>query len=90
MVVSMEDAWNFCCVVLPGSTDEDPLIVVPTSLQMGWYESPPFFCAATETACNIANELRTNATPYHRTCWSTYASHWLAPSPPFALTTVNV
>jgi len=31
MVVSLEDAWNFC-YVLPGAADKDPLIVVPTSL----------------------------------------------------------
>ncbi len=29
-------------------------IVVPMSLQMGWVESPPYFCAATETSRNIA------------------------------------
>ena len=27
---------------------ETTKIVVPTSLQMGWIESPPFFCAASE------------------------------------------
>jgi len=62
MVVSMEDAWNFC-YVLPGTNNEDLLIVVPTSLQMGWCESPPFFCMATETARDIANKLRTSTTP---------------------------
>ncbi len=29
---------------------------LPTSLQMGWVESPPYFCAATETARDIATE----------------------------------
>ena len=29
-------------------------LVVPDALQMGWSESPPFFCAATETACDVA------------------------------------
>ena len=29
-------------------------LVVPTSLQMGWVESPPYFCAASETARDIA------------------------------------
>ena len=32
------------------------MIVVPTSLKMGWVESPPYFCAATETARDIAAE----------------------------------
>ncbi len=31
-------------------------IVVPTSLQMGWFESPPYFCAATETNRDIATQ----------------------------------
>jgi len=66
MVVSDDDAWNFC-YVLPGSPPENPIIVVPTSLQMGWCESPPFFCTATETARDLANELwiRPNPLPPH-------------------------
>jgi hypothetical protein len=31
-------------------------LVVPTSLQMGWVESPPYFCAATETSRDISTE----------------------------------
>jgi len=56
LVVSETDAWNFC-YVLPSEPDEEPLIVVPTCLQMGWCKSPAFFCSASETACNIAQEL---------------------------------
>ena len=29
-------------------------LVIPDVLQMGWSKSPPFFCAATETARDIA------------------------------------
>ena len=29
-------------------------LVVPTSLQMGWIESPPYFCAASETGRDAA------------------------------------
>jgi hypothetical protein len=29
-------------------------LVVPTSPQMGWVESPPYFCAASETARDVA------------------------------------
>ena len=36
--------------VLPQHPGEQVLIVVPTSLQIGWVESPQFFCAASETA----------------------------------------
>ena len=31
-------------------------LVVPTSLQMGWIESPPYFCAASETARDVGVE----------------------------------
>ena len=60
MVVNTEDAWHFCYSIPPASQDEDiddRIIVVPSSLQMGWAESPPFFCAATETARDIIDNL---------------------------------
>lgn len=47
------DEWNFC-YVLPQKPGATPKIVVPTSLQMGWVESPPYFCAASETGRDIA------------------------------------
>ncbi len=56
MVVSPEDAWHFCYTIPPASEEEDimdRLIVVPTSLQTGWRESPPYFCTATETARDV-------------------------------------
>ncbi len=31
-------------------------LVIPTSLQMGWVESSPYFCAAMETAREIASD----------------------------------
>jgi len=56
LVVSEEDSWNFC-YVLPRENDEDPIeIVRPTCLQMGWSESPPLFCTASETARDVAQE----------------------------------
>jgi hypothetical protein len=33
-----------------------PLVVSPLVLPMGWTESPPYFCAFTETGCDIANQ----------------------------------
>ncbi len=60
MVVSAEDAWNFCYPIPPKSPEEDildSLLVVPTALQMGWRESPPYFCTATETARDIIASL---------------------------------
>ena len=54
--VNPKDAWNFC-YALPPKTPNQSLdeieIVIPHALQMGWSESPPFFCAATETARDI-------------------------------------
>ena len=66
MAVSDDDAWNFC-YVLPSTSKEitnldDITIVVPNSLQMGWCESPPFFCSGTETARDVIADLINNDT----------------------------
>lgn len=47
------EEWNFA-YVLPQPEGEPIRLVVPTSLQMGWVESPPYFCAASETARDVA------------------------------------
>jgi len=47
------DEWNFC-YVLPQPPGAPILLVVPTSLQMGWVESPAYFCAASETGRDVA------------------------------------
>jgi hypothetical protein len=47
--------WNFA-YVLPSSHGQEPTLIVPTSLQMGWIESPPYFCAASETARDVAEK----------------------------------
>jgi hypothetical protein len=63
MRVSNEDAWNFCYVLpsLKSNIDEDDIeLVVPNSLQMGWCESPPFFCSGSETARDIIDSLLDN------------------------------
>ena len=60
MAVNDEAAWNFCYVLPsddPNVDIDDIQIVVPNSLQMGWCESPPFFCAGSETARDIIEEL---------------------------------
>jgi hypothetical protein len=46
------EEWNFA-YVLPQPAGEPVQLVVPTSLQMGWEESPPYFCTATETARDV-------------------------------------
>ena len=45
---------------MPSSAGPDPLLMVPTSLQMGWIESPAYFCAASKTARDVA-QTYTNA-----------------------------
>ena len=70
MAVSEADAWNFC-YVMPSDDENTPLddikIVVPTCLQMGWCESPPFFCAASETARDIIMALLSETSlPAHK------------------------
>ena len=69
MNVSEEDAWSFCYVMPtldPPTSLDDVQIVVPNCLQMGWCESPPFFCAASETARDvIATLLAETALPPH-------------------------
>ena len=62
------EEWNFT-YVLPQEEGKPITLVVPTSLQMGWVESPPYFCAATETAQDIATdyiETEMNSLPTHK------------------------
>jgi hypothetical protein len=47
------EEYNFA-YVLPQEAKKPTTLVVPTSLQMGLVESPPYFCAASETARDIA------------------------------------
>jgi len=42
-------------VVLPTDFGSEDLIALPLSLPMGWNQSPPFFCAYTETVADMAN-----------------------------------
>ena len=60
IAVSDKEAYNFAYVLpkLPDDTSDDIQIVIPSALQMGWTSSPPIFCAATETARDIAETLR--------------------------------
>ena len=63
MSVNEKDAWNFCYTIPnadPATSIDDTVIVVPTALQMGWAESPPFFCAGTETARDVIDDLITS------------------------------
>jgi hypothetical protein len=43
-------------VVLPKEEGEEAQLAFPLALPMGWVESPPYFCAVTETITDLANE----------------------------------
>jgi hypothetical protein len=43
-------------VVLPPLPGAPPLVGIPLVLPMGWKLSPPYFCAFTETAADLANQ----------------------------------
>jgi hypothetical protein len=45
--------WNFAYLLLQ-PLGSPVILVIPSLLQMGWVESPPFFCAATKTIHDIA------------------------------------
>ena len=48
-------------VILPMTTGK-PLVAIPLALPMEWIESPPYFTAVTETACDLMNAtLRASA-----------------------------
>ena len=67
MCVPEDDQMQFCYVLPPLPTSDstnptasldDVMLVVPAALQMGWTSSPAFFCAATETGRDVAEDLR--------------------------------
>ncbi len=49
------EEYNFA-YFLPKAAHKSSVLVIPTLLQMGWVESPSYFCAATETARDIATD----------------------------------
>jgi hypothetical protein len=62
------EEWNFA-YVLPQEDGMPTTLVIPTSLQMGWVESPPYFCAATETSRDVATkyaETKLNSLTPHK------------------------
>jgi len=80
LTVAPEDAWHFC-YVLPWLHDDDPIeLAVSTCLQMGWTESPPLFCTATETARDIGQERLRQPANSHHMPWNTTASQMTSTS----------
>ena len=49
-------------LVFPSEAGEEDLVAIPLTLPMGWKNSSPIFCTATETVSDLANEaLRAHA-----------------------------
>ena len=57
MVVPADEEWNFAYVLPKLHPDEPVQLVIPSALQMGWCDSPAYFCAASETARDVAETL---------------------------------
>ena len=48
-------------MIFPSGKEEEQMVAIPLTLPMGWKNSPPLFCTATETVADLANEaLRTH------------------------------
>ena len=43
-------------MVVPVAEGEPSLVAIPLALPMGWAESPPYFCATTETVVDLVNQ----------------------------------
>jgi hypothetical protein len=56
MIVEDGTEWNFS-YVMPNPLGHPLRIVVPSALQMGWANSPAYFCAATKTGRDIIAQL---------------------------------
>ena len=66
MNLKAAQAPGLACV-LPKYENEPQLVAIPLVGPMGWSESPPSFCAITETIADVANSrLRQNYAPPHR------------------------
>jgi hypothetical protein len=64
--LNTSQSLSLACL-LPTAEHEPQLVAVPLALPMGWVESPPYFCAATETIADLANSrLSRRQVPNHR------------------------
>jgi hypothetical protein len=55
MWLQLRDIPKLALVLPPLAGSTEPLIALPLGLPMGWVESPPWFCVATETVADVAN-----------------------------------
>ena len=73
-------------VVFPTGPGQEPLVALPLVIPMGWKNSPPLFCTATETIADLANQrINDKCTHPHlitSTPWPPALSSNLHPMPP--------
>lgn len=62
MVVAPGEEYNFAYVLLQAE-GKPAKLVIPSAIQMGWKESPAFFCGATETARDVVAAMAGVETP---------------------------
>jgi hypothetical protein len=62
LVIQEADCFNFA-YLLPQATGEPIRLVIPAAVQMGWVESPGFFCAVTESARDLTQHFVDNDVP---------------------------
>jgi hypothetical protein len=65
--VRIEDIPKLGVILPPSPVDKAQLVAFPLVLPMGWKNSPPFFCAVTETIADVTNarNLRHEHPPLH-------------------------
>ena len=56
MQVPEEHKYNFD-YVLPDRPSEPTRVVIPSALQMGWAQSPAYFCTATQAGVDVMQDL---------------------------------
>jgi hypothetical protein len=81
MVVPANNEWNFAYVLPKASPDKPTRLVIPSSLQMGWHDSPAYFCAASETARDVGKKLATSTPigslpPHPLEHWLIHPNEW--------------
>ena len=62
--VKIDDVPKLAFAIPPAPGDQEQLIGFHLSLSMGYIESAPFFCAASETAADFANHSKQRTTPH--------------------------
>jgi hypothetical protein len=83
MVVPADDEWNSAFVLPKDSPDEPTQLVIPSSLQIRWCNSPAYFCAASKTARDVGEKLETSTPigslpPHPLEHWLIHPNEWPA------------